>query len=61
MELEIIILSDVSQKKTSIIWYYLYMESIKMIQKNLFIKQKLKDFKIKFRITKGETMGSGEG
>lgn len=32
---------------------------IKMIQKNLFIKQKLKDFKIKFRMTKGETMEVG--
>lgn len=29
---------------------------IKMIHKNLFIKQKVKDFKIQFRITKGETV-----
>ena len=39
-DLEIIILSEVSQTKTNIIWYHLYMESKKMIQMNLFIKQK---------------------
>lgn len=30
-----------------------------MVQKYLFIKQKLKDVKIKFKMTKGETMGEG--
>ena len=40
MDLEIIILSEVSQRKTSIIQYHLYVESKKMIQMNLFIKQK---------------------
>ena len=29
MQLEIIILSEVSQRKTNIIWYHLYMESNK--------------------------------
>ena len=40
MDLEIIILSEVSQRKTSITQYHLYVESKKMIQMNLFIKQK---------------------
>ena len=40
MDLEIIILREVSQTKTNIIWYHLYRESKKMIQMNLFTKQK---------------------
>ena len=41
MDLEIIILCEASQqRKTSIIWYCLCMESKKMIQTNLFTKQK---------------------
>ena len=36
MDLEIIILSEVSQTKTNVIWYHLDMESKKMIQMNLF-------------------------
>ena len=36
-DLEIIILSEVSQTKTNI-WYNLYVESNTMIQKKLFIK-----------------------
>ena len=40
MDLEIIILSEVSQRKTSIIWYHFYVESKKMIQVNLFTNQK---------------------
>ena len=40
MDLEIIILSEVSQTKTNIICYHLYVESKKMIQMNLFTKQK---------------------
>ena len=39
MDLEIIKLSEVSQRKTNII-YCLYVNSKKMIQMNLFIKQK---------------------
>ena len=39
MDLEISILSEVSQTKTNI-WYRLYAESKKMIQMNLFTKQK---------------------
>ena len=32
MDLEIIILSEISQRKTNIIWYHIYVESKKMIQ-----------------------------
>ena len=37
---ETIILSEVSQTNTNIIWCNLYVESKKMIQRNIFIKQK---------------------
>ena len=40
VDLEIIILSEVSQTKTNIIRYCFYMESKKMIQMNLLRKQK---------------------
>ena len=40
MDLEIIILSEVSQRKTNIIQYCLYVESKNMIQMKLFTKQK---------------------
>ena len=52
MDLEIIILSEVRQRKTNIIWYGLYVESKKMIQMNLFTKQTHTE------VTKGER---GEG
>ena len=40
MDLEIIILSEVSQRMTSSICYHLYVEFLKVIQMNLFTKQK---------------------
>ena len=40
MDLEIVIWSKVSQTKTNTIWYHLYVELKKMIQMNLFTKQK---------------------
>ena len=40
MDLEIVIQSEVSQRKTNIIYYHLYVESRKMVQMNLFAKQK---------------------
>ena len=40
MDLEIIILNEVRQRKTNIIWYHLLVESKKMIQMSLFTKQK---------------------
>ena len=39
IDLEIIILSEVSQTKADIIWYHLYVESKKILM-NLFTKQK---------------------
>ena len=46
MNLEIIILSEVSQTKTNIICYHLYVES-KMIQMNIYSKQNKFIFKKK--------------
>ena len=40
MDLEIIILREVSQRKTNIIGYHLYVGSKKMTQMNLFTKHK---------------------
>ena len=40
MDLEIIILNEVRQRKTNIIWSHLHVESKKMIQMSLFTKQK---------------------
>ena len=41
MDLEIVILSEVRQKKTNIIWYHLYVKSKEILQMNLFTRQKL--------------------
>ena len=40
MDLEIIILSEVSQRKTRSIRYHLYVELLQVVQMNLFTKQK---------------------
>ena len=49
---EIVIPSEVSQRKTNIIWDHLQVESnLKMTQMNLFIRQKQTNFKIKFMVT----------
>ena len=59
MDLEITIVSEVSQAKTNTIWSHLYVESKKIIQMNLFIKQKQTHrHGKKLMITKGER---GEG
>ena len=59
MDLEIIILSEVSQTKTNIIWHHLYVKSKKIIHMKLFIKQnRLIDIENKLVVTKGE---GGEG
>ena len=50
--LEIVILSVVSQRKTNIRCYHLYVESKKMIQMNLFIRQKYRH-KNKLMVTNG--------
>ena len=36
MDLETIKPSEVSQTKTNIIWYYLYVESKKIVQMNIY-------------------------
>ena len=41
VDLERIILSEVSQTKTNIVWYHLFVESKAMIQMHLFTKKKL--------------------
>ena len=51
MDLEIVVLREVSQRKKDILLYCLYVESKKMIQMNVFTKQ---TFKNKLTITKGE-------
>ena len=40
MDLEIIMLSEVSQTKADTTWYRLYVETKNMIQLNLYTKQK---------------------
>ena len=40
MDLGMIVLSEVSQRQTNIVWYLLYVESLKTTQVNLFPKQK---------------------
>ena len=51
MYLEIIILSEVSQTKTNIIWYHLYdMWNLKKLQN----RNRLTDIENKLMVTKGE-------
>ena len=45
MDLEIVILSEVSQRKANIIWYHLYVESKKRLQVNLSIVQNRKSYR----------------
>ena len=54
MHLEIVLLSEIIWRKTSIIWHHLYAKPKKVIQMNLFTKNSLTDFKNKLTITKGE-------
>ena len=55
MDLEMIILSEVSQAKASIIWYLLYVVSEKKIQMNLFKnKNRPTDTENKLMVTKEE-------
>ena len=61
MDLEIIILSEVRQKKTNIICYHLYVESKKMIQMNLFTKHKHSQTqKTNLWLSKGKGWGRGK-
>ena len=61
MDLEISILSEACPTKTDIILYHVHVESNKMIQKNLFIKQKqTRRFLIQIYVYQRENHG-GEG
>ena len=58
MDLEIVILSKVSQRKTNTILYHLYMKPKKMIQMNLFTKQKQShNTETKFMAIRGKNGG----
>ena len=57
MDLEIIILSELGQTKTNILWYQLYVESKKMMQIKLPNRKRLTDIKNKLMVTKGERVG----
>ena len=58
MDLEIIILSEVSQTKTNTIWYHLYVEA-KIWQKGTYLQKRnrLADIENKLMTTKGEKRG----
>ena len=59
IDLEIIILGEVNQRKTNII-YHLYMESFKKMQMNLLQnRNRLTNFENKHMITKGDRLGEG--
>ena len=60
MDLEIIIVSEVSQRKTNIIWYHLFVESKKIILTWTYLqsRDRLTDIENNLMVTKGE---SGEG
>ena len=60
LDLEIIILSEVSQRKTNIVWYHLYVESKKSDTNELIYKTEtdsLMDVGNKLMVTKGERGG----
>ena len=60
MDLEIIILSEVSQRKTNIIWYHLYVGSKKWYKwTDLQNRNRLIDIENKLMVTKGERRGWG--
>ena len=61
MDLKIILQSEISQTKTNIIQYHVYVESKTMIQMNLFTKEKqTHKHKNKVSVTKGEREGKGK-
>ena len=57
MDLEVIILSEVSHRKTNILGHHLYVGSKIMIQMNLLTKQRLTDFENKLMVTKEGRVG----
>ena len=59
MDLEIIVLSEISQTKANIICYHFHVESKKMIQINLFTKQTHRYRKISYGYQRGKMEGGG--
>ena len=59
MDLEIIILSEVSQTKTNIIWYRLYVESKKNGYKWTYLqnRNRVTDVENKLMVTKDKMVG----
>ena len=59
--LEILILSEVSQTKTNIIWYLFYVESKKKWYKRTYVQNtnRLTDIENKLMVTKGERWVGG--
>ena len=58
MDIDIIILSEISQRKTNIIWYHLYVESKKNSTTELIYKtEKLTDMENRLTVTKGKGAG----
>ena len=51
MDLENIMLSEISQRKTNTVWYHLYVES-KKYYKWMYVKNRLTDMENKLVITK---------
>ena len=60
MDLETSILSEVTRRKVTIIWYCLYVESKKMVQMNLFTKKRVTHVENKLMATRGEGRGEGD-
>ena len=55
MDLETVILSEVSQRKTNIAWYHLYVESNKRYKWTyLQIRNRITDVEDKLTVTKGK-------
>ena len=65
MDLEIIIWSEVSQRKTNIIWYHLYVESKAKKEKKRYKwtylqnRNRLTDIENKLMVTNGKRKGEG--
>ena len=63
MDLDIIILSEVRQTKTNIVWYCVYVDSLKTKKREreryrkTYIQNKPKDMENKYMVTKGEKQG----
>lgn len=58
MQLEILILSELGQRKTNILWDHLYVESNENdTEEHIYkIETNSTDFKIELMVTKGETL-----